>query len=228
MIVIRNRTLRRVLNLSLPFFVIPVIILLGVFVFDDKRYAFIAAGVAAATILFFLTGFEQKRVGTRRLIIAAVLIALSVVGRFIPFFKPMTAITVIAAIWLGGETGFLVGSFSMLISNFYFGHGPWTPFQMFSLGLIALLAAALAKPLKKYKWALIIFGVVSGVIYSEIMNVWTVLWYTNEPSMALYLTAMTTSLPHTILYAVSNTLFLLLLGRPFGEKLDRIKLKYGV
>jgi len=31
-----------------------------------------------------------------------------------------------------------------------------------------------------------------------------------------------------ISYAVSNVIFLLLLGRPFGEKLERIKIKYGV
>lgn len=44
----------------------------------------------------------------------------------------MTAITVIAAMYLGREAGFVVGSLSAVVSNFYFGQGPWTPFQMFA------------------------------------------------------------------------------------------------
>jgi energy-coupling factor transport system substrate-specific component len=39
---------------------------------------------------------------------------------------------------------------------------------------------------------------------------------------------MLTALPHTLLYAVSNVVFLYLFAKPFGEKLERVKLKYGV
>jgi len=36
------------------------------------------------------------------------------------------------------------------------------------------------------------------------------------------------ALPHTILYAVSNMIFLMLFAKPFGEKLERVKKKYGI
>ena len=74
------------------------------------------------------------------MVIAAVITALCVVGRFIPFFKPIAALTIIAAVYLGGETGFMVGAMAALMSNFYFGQGPWTPFQMLAWGMIGLIA----------------------------------------------------------------------------------------
>lgn len=201
---------------------------MGTLVFDEKKHLFVSLFIALLTIILFVIGFEKKEIGTRRTVIVSIMTALSVAGRFIPFFKPVTALTVITAIYLGGEAGFAVGAFSALISNFYFGQGPWTPFQMLAWGLIGLAAGALAKPLKKSKLFLLIFGVLSGIAFSLIMDVWTVLWYNDGFDTALYLSAIITALPHTALYTVSNFLFLLCLSKPFGDKLQRIKIKYGV
>ncbi len=228
MIVIKNRSVRNALRFSLPLLFIPAVVLLGATVFEAKKYIFVSLCVAVLSILLFIAGFEKKEIGTRRMVLVAVMIALSVVGRFIPFFKPVTALTVISAIYLGGEAGFAVGAFSALLSNFYFGHGPWTPFQMLAWGLIGLAAGALARPLKKSRMLLLIFGVVSGLLFSLVMDVWTVLWYNNGFETGLYLSAMIGALGHTALYAISNFLFLLLLAKPIGEKLERIKIKYGV
>ena len=60
------------------------------------------------------------------------------------------------------------------------------------------------------------------------MDIWTVLWELGGFSAEVYLAKMLTALPHTLLYAVSNVIFLLLFARPFGEKLERVKLIYGV
>jgi len=211
---------------------IPAVVALGVFVFDEKSYGFISLVVVICAMALFCAGFEKRTVGTRRIIVIAVMTALSILGRFvfapIPGFKPITAMIVITAIWLGGESGFLVGVLTVLISNFYFGHGPWTPFQMFSFGMIGLIAGFLAKPLKKSRVALALYGVFAGVIFSCIMDVWSVLWYENGFHPSLYWGALLTAAPYMLSYAVSNVIFLLLLGRPFGEKLERIKIKYGV
>ena len=227
MLTIKNKNLRIALKILIPFVIIPILAIFGSTVFDEKKHIFVSLSVAALSVVLFITGFEKKQTGTRRQVLVSIMIALSVVGRFIPFFKPVTAITVITAIYLGGEAGFLVGSFSALLSNFYFGQGPWTAFQMLAFGLIGLFAGFLREPLQKSKTALLIYGVLSGVVFSFIMDVWTVLWYNGSFSISLYLAAFTTALPHTILYAVSNFIFLLLLSRPFGEKLNRIKIKYG-
>ena len=55
-------------------------------------------------------------------------------------FKPIAAIVIITGVSLGGEAGFLCACLIMMISNMFFGQGPWTPWQMFSYGMIGYLA----------------------------------------------------------------------------------------
>ena len=113
-LVIKNPALRRFLKIALPFVLMPAAIVLGSLVFDAKKYAWTILVLTVFSLLLFYAGFEKRTVGTRRMIIIAVMTALSVAGRFvfavIPGFKPITAIVIITAIWLGGESGFLVGS----------------------------------------------------------------------------------------------------------------------
>ena len=228
MLTIQNKRVRTLLRFVIPFVLIPTVAILGTLVFDEKKHLFISFFVAVLSVLLFLSGFEKKETGTRRMVIVAVMIAMCVAGRFIPFFKPVTAITVITAIYLGGESGFLVGSLSALLSNFYFGQGPWTAFQMLAWGLIGLVAGFLSNPLRKSRAALLTYGVLSGVVFSLIMDIWTVLWYNDNFDLTLYLTALATALPHTVLYSVSNFIFLWFMAKPFGDKMNRIKNKYGI
>lgn len=228
MIVIRNRRIREMLRIVLPFIVMPALVLAGAMVFSGNQHLIISLGMACMALLFFLTGFEKRKTGGRRMVIVSVMTALCIVGRFIPLFKPITALTVITAMYLGGEAGFLVGALSALLSNFYFGQGPWTPFQMLAWGFIGLIAGGLASRLKKHRWLLMIFGAAAGMVYSLMMDVWSVLWYAGGLDWSLYAASVAAALPHTILYAVSNFVFLFCLAKPFGEKLERVKVKYGV
>ena len=228
MVVIKNKSLRNVFKILIPFVAVPALVLLGVYVFDDKMYAYISLVITVLSIVLFISGFEQRKIGTRRMVLVVVLTVLSVVGRFFPLIKPVTAITIIAGIYLGGEAGFLVGAMSAVISNFFWGQGPWTPFQMFAWGLIGLLAGFASKILKNNKALLLIFGAISGILFSVIMDVWTVLWYNNGFDPNMYLTAIVTALPMTSVYAASNVIFLIFLADPVGKKLDRIKTVYGI
>jgi len=232
MLIIKNEKLRKVLRILLPAILLPGLVFLGAFVFPEKKTAWITILMVIGSLLLFYSGIEKRTVGTRRMVVTAVMTALSVLGRFIfaaiPAFKPITAIVIIAAVWLGPEPGFLVGSLTAVISNFYFGQGPWTPFQMLAWGLIGLLGGLLAEPLKKSRVLLGVYGALAGVAYSMVMDIWTVLWYNGDFSWTLYLAALLSAVPHLISYSVSNVIFLLLLGRPFGEKLERVKVKYGV
>lgn len=228
MITIQNARIRNLLRFAIPFILIPIVALLGGLVLDEKQHLFLSFCVAILSILLFMAGYERRTTGSRRMVIASVMIALSIVGRFIPFFKPVTAITVITAIYLSGESGFLVGSLSALLSNFYFGQGPWTPFQMLAWGMIGLIAGFLSKPLQKHKMLLLLYGLLSGIVFSLIMDIWTVMWYNSTFDLSLYLAAVGTAFPHTILYSISNLVFLFFTAKPFGEKLNRIKIKYGI
>ena len=228
MLVIRNSRLRNFLKILIPFVLIPILVFTGVIVFAEKRYLLVSFGVAILAIILFIAGFEKKMTGSRRMVIVSVMTAFCIVGRFIPFFKPITAITVITAIYLGGESGFLVGALAAVLSNFYFGQGPWTPFQMLAWGLIGLFAGYLSKWLKKSRGLLIAYGIMSGVVYSMVMDVWSVVWYNSSFEWGIYKASMITAIPHTVLYAVSNFIFLWFLAKPIGEKLERVRVKYGV
>lgn len=228
MIVIRNSRVRGALRIALPLVIMPGLVLLGATAFSGDQHLLISLGMACMALMFFLTGFEKRKTGGRRMVIVSVMTALCIVGRFIPLFKPVTALTIITAMYLGGEAGFLVGALSALLSNFYFGQGPWTPFQMLAWGFIGLVAGWMAAPLKKHRLLLMFFGVLMGAAYSLIMDVWNVLWYAGGLDWSLYAASVATALPHTILYAVSNFVFLYFLAKPFGEKMARVKVKYGV
>ena len=228
MIVIKNHKVKRILGIIIPLVLIPAVAVCGSVLFSEQKHIFVSLVVAFFSLVLFITGFERKMTGTRRMVMVAVMTSISVLGRFIPFFKPITALTVITAMYLGGEAGFLVGSLSALLSNFYFGQGPWTAFQMLAWGLIGYVAGLIAERLKRNRALLLTYGVLSGVAFSLIMDVWTVLWYSAGFDLELYLASITAAIPHTILYAVSNFVFLYFLAKPFGDKLERMKIKYGV
>lgn len=205
---------------------------LNVVLFQGKHYSVAAFLTAVIACVPFYISFERKNMeGSKEIMMTAVMTALSVCGRlvfgFIPFFKPVTAITAISGMYFGCSAGFVTGSFSALISNIYFGHGPWTAFQMFSWGLIGCMAGLLGKKLEN-PIAISAFGVLSGLLFSVIMDIWTVLNIEGSFVLSRYGAQLLTSLPVTIAYAVSNVIFLLLFQKPFGKKLERAKLKYGI
>ena len=167
---------------------------------------------------FFLI-FEGRKPQARELVLIAVLVALNVAGRavffMLPEFKPVVAMTILAGVAFGGETGFLVGAMTMLVSNMLFSQGPWTPWQMFAMGIIGWLAGILYRKgvLRRGRLSLCIFGVIaSTIIYGGIMN----------PASAL------TGIPVDLVRAAATFFFLWLGAEPMLEKLDRIKVKYGL
>lgn len=228
MLIVQNRRARWLLGSGLLALLAVLTMLLFWRIPSQRRYIYLSLCVVAFALVLFWMGIENRRIGSRRLVLISVITALCCIGRFIPLFKPVTALTVLAAIYLGPTSGFLVGAMSALLSNFYFGQGPWTPYQMLAWGLIGFCAGLLSAPLKKSRMLLLIYGFFSGVLFSAVMDLWTVLWQYGTVTPALFGAAALTALPHTLLYAVSNLLFLIFLAKPFGEKLERVRIKYGL
>ncbi len=224
--------MKKVLSILILAILVPSVVIGGACIFHGAKWTWISACVVILACIPVFLHFEHSKTDAKRLCIIAVMTALSVVGRMafsaIPGFKPVTAIVVLTAMYFGGESGFLVGSLSALLSNIYFGQGAWTPFQMFAWGTVGLLAGLLAKPLKKHLWVLAIYAVLSGILYSFLMDIWTVLWMDGYFNISRYLVAIASSAKFTAVYAVSNLLFLLLLAYPAGKVFTRIKKKYGV
>lgn len=224
--------MKKRLSYFIIFPLIPVIVIAGAVLFSEKMYAWISLCVVFLSCIPFFLAFEKRETSVRRLVLIAAMTALSVIGRIIftplPGFKPVTAFVVLTAMYFGPQAGFMTGALSAVISNFYFGQGPWTPFQMFSWGIIGFIAGLLSGQLKKNKVILCIYAVFSGVMYSMLMDIWTVLWADGYFNISRYLAAVVSAVQFTIIYAVSNVVFLLLFSKPIGNMLDRIKEKYNL
>lgn len=224
--------IKKIIGFAVALLVIPIATVVGSTVFGGKKYAFFSLLVAILSCVPFIIMFERRNHSTMKLVLVAVLTALSVVGRMLfgvlPGFKPVTAMVVITAMYFGSEAGYMVGALTAVISNFYFGQGPWTPFQMLTWGTIGLIAGCLAGYLKSSKIILCIYGAIAGAAFSLIMDVWTVLWWDGTFNISRYIAALASSGWYTLIYAVSNVIFLLVLTKPIGSKIERVKTKYGI
>ena len=215
---------------------IPLCIAIGFFFFGDRKYLFISMMTAVLSCIPFWTSLSRGKYSAKKVVLIAVLVAIATAGRSVffmfPGIKPMAAVVIVTGISLGAEAGFLTGSLTMLLSNMLFGQGPWTPWQMFSMGLIGLLAGLLAaagKERMEKRSSLCLLGLISPlVIYGGIMNFASLLMmsYTinKESIIAIYLSGI----PMDMLHAVSTVVFLAVGGKPMLEKIERVKKKHGI
>lgn len=201
--------------------------------FGGRRWDVAAVIVAFLCCVPFFLSFEKRRPMAREVVLVSVMTAFSVAGRVIfaaiPFFKPVSALVIITGAHFGRYAGFMTGALSALISNIFFGQGAWTPFQMLCWGLIGFAAGLLnSGGLLEKTVPLCVCGALSGVLYSLVMETWTVLSVEGVFSADRFFAAAVAALPITVMYCVSNIVFLLVLKKPLGNKLRRLKTKFGV
>ena len=117
-------------------------------VFQIDQTALLSMGVVVGAIVVFFARFEASQPMLRQIMPTVVLAALAAAGRIlfaaVPDFKPVSAIAIVAGAVFGRQTGFMVGALAALVSNLFFGQGPWTPWQMYAWGLIGYFAGVLA------------------------------------------------------------------------------------
>lgn len=230
----RKLAKRTVIASAMILFSIPITLYIGIFYMGIRQYYVISTAVLIECMLPFFMIFEGRKPQSRELVIIAVLCALGIAGRaaffMLPQFKPVAAITIIAGIAFGGETGFLVGAVTMLASNILFSQGPWTPFQMFSMGIIGFIAGVLFRKgfIRRTRISMCIFGAISViVIYGGIMNPASALiWGSETLNAKIIMTYYITGFPMDLIHAAATVLFLWFGALPMLEKLDRIKIKY--
>ena len=232
----RKLSRRTVAAAVLIVFCIPITIFVGVVYLGNSYYGIISIAVLLECMLPFFLVFEGRKPKPRELVVIAVLCAIGVAGRgaffMLPQFKPVLALTIIAGVAFGGEAGFLVGAVTMLVSNMIFSQGPWTPWQMFSMGTIGFLSGVLFRKglLRRTRISLAAFGAFSAVvIYGGIMNSAAAVMYNSaslnfEMLLAYYISGF----PMDLVHAAATVIFIMLAAEPMLEKMDRIKVKYGL
>ncbi len=210
-------------------------ILAGFYIFDNKRYFVVCFLIVIYAMVPFFVSFERRKPKVREIVILAVMIAVAVCGRaafmMVPSFKPVVAIVIISGVALGKEAGFLVGAMSAFVSNFLFGQGPWTPWQMMAMALIGYLAGLIfhRRAGQVRKMPVIVFGVVAAFfIYGFIVDIWTILAMTEKPTLEMSVMVYGSAAYLNLMHAVATAVFLFLLLKPMTEKLGRVKTKYGM
>ncbi len=190
--------------------------------------------VALAAIAVFFANFELSKPVLRQIIPAVVLGALAAAGRIlfaaIPDFKPVSAICIVAGVVFGRRTGFIVGAIAALVSNFFFGHGPWTPWQMYSWGMVGYFGGVLADRglFDKHPAAVYVYGFFSALLYGVLLTTWHVVGFIQPLTWQSAILAYGASLPFDIIHAVATVTFLLIIYAPWSRKLLRIKDKYAL
>ena len=219
----------------LSLLLVPLTIFIGIVYFGKKSYGVVSILVLLECMAPFALIFEGRKPKAHELVLIAVLCALAVAGRaalfMLPGFKPVAALVILSGVAFGGETGFLVGAMSMLTSNVLFGQGPWTPFQMFAMGLIGFLAGVSFQKglLRAGRAPLAIFGAVSVVlVYGGIMNPASAILYQPNLSLSVLKAYYLTGFPFDLVHAAATALFLWFGAEPMLEKLERVKRKYGL
>jgi energy-coupling factor transport system substrate-specific component len=191
--------------------------------------------------------FERSRPSSKLVALVAALAALAVAGRVvfaaIPNVQATTDIVLLSGYALGAGPGFAVGAVAALVSNFFLGQGPWTPWQMLGWGGVGVCGAALART-----WArgarvaaaspgnvrvpprvlLALVCAIAGFAFGAYMDFFTLVTFAAERSVDSYLILAAAGLPFNIAHAAGNALLCLAFGPGFLRLLLRYRRRFEV
>jgi energy-coupling factor transport system substrate-specific component len=195
-------------------------------------WQFVALLLLGVTLLGGFTWYERSRPPSQIVALVAALAAISVAGRVafspIPNVVPTTDITLIAGFALGGAPGFAVGAFSGLVSNFWLGQGPWTPWQMAGWGMTGLLGAWLAMLTGRRvnRWGLAAVCALAGFAYGALLDFSLMVTYGGEQSLDRFLAISARGLPFNIAHAAGNAALALVAGPAMARMLIRYRRRF--
>ena len=98
-------------------------------------------------------------------------------------------------------------------------------------GIIGLIAGIIFKRglLSKNKISLSIFGFLATiVIYGGIMNPASVIMWQDKITKEMIITSYAVGIPFDVIHAIGSAIFLLLISDVMIEKIERVKVKYGM
>ena len=173
--------------------------------------------------------YERSRPSARLLGLVAALAALAAAGRVVlsplPNVTPTTDIALFSGYALGGAPGFVVGALAALVSNFWLGQGPWTPWQMAAWGLVGIGGAALARITMRRlgRVGLAIAAGLAGLLYGALLDLSVMVTYGGEQSLDRYLALSARGVPFNVAHALGNAAFALAAGPALVAVLSRFR-----
>ncbi len=230
----RRFTKRTIVSFFIVIIAIPATIL-GGWMLGDRNYYITSVLIIIFTMIPFFMVFENRKPQARELVIIAVLTAIAVAGRaafiWAPFITPIFGLIMITGAALGAEAGFLTGALAVFVSNFIFGQGPWTPWQMFAYGIAGFISGLLVRKgiLKVDRVPMAVFGgVVTLVLIGFLLDTCALFLMASVVSWESAIAIYSSGLPVNIAHAISTVVTILLVSKPLLDKIERVKAKYGL
>lgn len=210
-------------------------VMTGAFLLRDRSYYLISGLILLFACLPFAALFRRRRVKVRELVIVSVMAAIAVASRaafyMLPTVKPLCAIAIITGLYLGEETGFMVGVLSMFLSNFLFGQGAWTPYQIFGMGFAVFVADVILRRfhLQEKRIAVaVVGGLCCFMLYGICADSCAVFAIAPTLEWKSVSSVLLTGIPFNLSHGAVTAIVLFFLNRPIGEKLERMCVKYDL
>ncbi len=192
-------------------------------------WGLIATVLIVLVIASFFFKFDETATSSREVALVAMLGTVSAVLRLpfaaLPSVQPCTYLIICTGYVFGPVAGFMVGAITALVSNFFLGQGPWTIYQMFAWGM-AGISAAYIRQIHLNKSGLVVFGIIWGYLFGWIVNLYFWVSFVYPLTLKTFLVTQFNSIWFDTLHAISNGIFLGLLGTRTIAILDRLKKRF--
>jgi energy-coupling factor transport system substrate-specific component len=187
--------------------------------------------ILAGVLLGGFAWYERSRPPAQVVALVAALAALAIAGRIafaaFPNVKPTTDIVIFAGYALGPAAGFAVGALAALVSNFWFGQGPWTPWQMAAWGLCGILGAGLALVSRNVgRWTLAVVCGLAAVGYGAILNFSLMATYGGDLTWERFWILEGRAVPFEVAHATGNVVLALVAGPAMIRMLIRFRERF--
>ncbi len=193
-----------------------------------EAWSFVVLG---AVLLGGFAWYERSRPPSQVVALVAALAALAIAGRLafaaIPNVVATTDIVIFSGYAVGPAPGFAVGALAGLVSNFWLGQGPWTPWQMAGWGLCGVLGALLAWRGARFgRVGLAIACGFAGVAFGGLMNFSLMASYGGELTLDRFAALEVRAIPFDAAHAIGNITLALIAGPAMIRMLVRFKERF--
>ena len=212
---------------------IPLTLFLGTKL-SGRGYYITGTLIIIELMIPFFMAFEGRKPQARELVVIAVMCALAIAGRVvipIPHFKAAFAIILLSGIAFGPEAGFVIGAITAFASNFFYGQGPFTPWQMFAYGAGGMLSGFLFRKnwLPRKNWIMATFSFLTVLLWvGPLLDCSSIFLILPKITWSAVIATFVSGFYVNVSQAICTAVIMFLLGNALLEKLDRVKMKYGM
>lgn len=198
----------------------------------NSSWSLLSLCIVSVSLISFYIWYEKRETSVKEMALIATLSAFVGLSRVpfaaIPSLQPTTFFTLLIGYVFGMVPGFMVGSLSVLVSNIFLGHGPWTPWQMVAWGLVGISGGLMGRRKGKVKFLMFAGAILWGFLYGFILNIWHWLTFVYPLTIKTLIASQLTGIWFDSIHAFGNGVFMYFLGEDLIKVLQRFKKRLRV